>query len=132
LINIPTDLEILEEIHEMYISDYLLNIKGREAKIFVPIDCLRVARNLGTDGNIIFGRLYYDLDKRYGYKKNETSIVHFFSLKVGEDRHCINFPMLSSVLAGLINENKKFITTTKISILAIILASISIIISIVK
>jgi len=35
LIKIPIDLEILEEIHCMYISDYLSKMKNRESKIYV-------------------------------------------------------------------------------------------------
>jgi len=52
--------------------------------------------------------LYYDLENRYGYTKDDGSKVHFFSLGAGEDRHCVNLPLLASVLAGLRYENKRF------------------------
>lgn len=53
----------------------------------------------------MFGRLYYHLEHKYGYKQKNGAAVHFFahSLGVGEDRelHCVNFPYMASVLAEL-------------------------------
>jgi hypothetical protein len=124
----PTDLELLNVIYEKYYDQfarYSNESADRESKIYVPIDCTSIADELKVDGDIIFGRLYYDLDNRYGYTKEDGSKVHFFAPKVGKDRHCVNLPLLASVLAGLRHENKRFKLTTWISVIAIIISAIS-------
>ncbi len=132
MIKIPTDLEILNEIHSLYSHDYLIKRNDRDALIYVPIDCTRIAKNLGTDGNIIFGRLYNDLEHRHGYKKNDDSIVHFFAYQIKNDMHCINFPLLSSVLAGLQREERKSNKSFLLSLSAIIISIVSMTISYIK
>lgn len=131
----PTDLELLNSIYEQYYDDFAQFSKvnnDRGNKIYVPIDCASIAEHLNVDGDIVFGRLYYDLENRYGYTKNDGSKVHFFVLRVGEDRHCVNFPLLASVLAGLRYENKQFKVTTWIAIVALIISSISLGVAIYK
>lgn len=59
----------------------------------------------GSTGTSLFGRLYYYLDKKHGYKQDDGTLVPLFSLKVGEDTHCVNFPLLVSVLASLQSEH---------------------------
>jgi hypothetical protein len=129
MIKIPTDTKILNEIHNLYSHDYLVKRNDREAIIYVPIDCARVAKNLGTDGDIIFGRLYNDLEHKYGYRKDDDSVVHFFAFKIQKDMHCINFPLLSSVLAGLQSEESKFNKLFMLSFSAIIISIASLLIS---
>jgi len=124
----PTDLELLNAIYEKYygqFAQYSQDEPDRDSKIYVPIDCSTIAKQLGVDGDIVFGRLYYDLENRYGYTKDDGSKVSFFALIVGKDRHCINLPLLASVLAGLRHENRRFMVTTWIAVIAIIIASIS-------
>jgi hypothetical protein len=131
----PTDLELLNVIYERYycqFAQYSRENAERGSKIYVPIDCASIATQLNVDSDIVFGRLYYDLENRYGYTKDDGSKVHFFSLGVGEDRHCVNLPLLASVLAGLRYENKRFMVTTWIAVFAIIISSISLGISIYK
>lgn len=70
----PTDLELLNQIYDRYYTVFAGEngaVPQRESKIFVPIDCDTVAKALGVDGDIVFGRLYYDLDNRYGYKQQD-------------------------------------------------------------
>ena len=125
----PTNLEILNVIYNDYYEDYVKysrNDGARSSKNYVPIDCNKIAKKWDVDVNIIFGRLYYHLDKIYGYENNDGSKVPFFSIKVGEDKHCINFPLLSSVLAGMRQENKKYLIVTWLSIIALIISAISI------
>lgn len=125
---IPTDLQILDAIHTRYYSTFCDFTKGkseRTAKIYVPIDCAEIAKQLSVDPDIIFGRLYLHLEEKYGYRKADNSIVHFFALEIGKDRHCINFPLLSSVLAAFRDEHKKFWTATGIAVVALIVSVIS-------
>jgi hypothetical protein len=128
----PTDLQILNDIYDRYYPTFKTFVKGapdRSAKIYVPIDCNKTAEALGVDGDIVFGRLYYHLEKKYGYAQKDGVRVHFFALKVGQDMHCVNFPLLASVVAGLRQDNRKFWITTIISVVALILAVISLTIS---
>jgi len=131
----PTDLELLNVVYDQYYDEftkYSNENRERSSKIYVPIDCATIADQLGVDGDIVFGRLYYDLENRYGYTKDDDSKVHFFALKAGEEMHCVNFPLLASVLAGLRHENKRFKITTLIAILALVISSISLGVSIYK
>lgn len=102
----PTDREILQLIHDRYLEKFGNFKKGeseddRETKIYVPIDCETIAKKLGVDPDIVFGRLYYHLDKKYGYTQSNGANVHLFTIAAGSDRHAVNFPMLSAVLAEL-------------------------------
>ena len=128
-LKIPTDLEILETIHKMYYKDFVLYDQDntiRKAKIFVPIDCLEIANRLNVNGDTVFGRLEYHLEEKYGYNQSESTRVKFFALQLGNDRHCVNFPLLEAVLASLKEERENFWTTTIIASLALILSFISI------
>jgi hypothetical protein len=102
--NTPTDIEILNKIYNNYykaFSSFSKDKPNRQTKIFLPIDIKKIADELKVDEDIIFGRLYYDFEKRYGYKQDDGTNAHFFSLAVGNDRHCINFPYAASILANI-------------------------------
>jgi hypothetical protein len=104
MMKLPTDRKILKAIYDRYYNEfcsYEEDKSSRDSKIYVPIDCAEIAKKFGVDDDIIFGRLYYHLDKKYGYKQDDGTSVHLFSLKVGEDRHVINFPLMSAVVADL-------------------------------
>ena len=126
----PTDREILKAIHERYYDQFGAFKKGnpdneRETKIYVPIDCASIAEDLCVDPDIVFGRLYYHLDKKYGYLQQDGSKVHLFAFKVGEDRHAVNFPLLSAVLAEHEQSWLQFFAPLVISSLALIISVIS-------
>jgi len=126
----PTDREILKRIHKRYYQEFgafdRSNPKPeRETKIYVPIDCEVIAKDLRVDPDIIFGRLYYHLDKKYGYTQPDGSKVHLFTLAVGTDRHAVNFPLLSAVLAELEQSWIRFIVPLLISLFALLIAVLS-------
>ena len=126
----PTDREILKTIHDRYYDQFGAFKKGnpdneRETKIYVPIDCALIAEDLCVDPDIVFGRLYYHLDKKYGYVQQDGSKVHLFSFKVGEDRHAVHFPLLSAILAEHEQAWLQFILPIGISALALIISIIS-------
>lgn len=107
---LPTDFEVLECIYRMYagaFANFPKEQPSRSAKIYVPIEVEAVAANLKTDAHELFGRLYYDLDHRYRYKNDDGSLVHLFAFKVGNERHCINYPYLAGVLAEKRAEKKR-------------------------
>lgn len=131
---IPTDLEILNTIYRLYYPTFTGFHRGdgtRLSKIYVPIDCKKIAHILNVDVDIVFGRLYYHLENQYSYKQSDDSRVYFFALEVGPDAQCINFPLMTSVLAGLQHERKKFWIGTTLSILALMISAISLTISVV-
>src|SRR5690606_11462095 len=114
LMKIPTDREILDDIYTRYYNEFKsFNKDGnnsRLSKVYVPIDVDAIAAKFGVDGDVIFGRLYYYFNNKYGYTNSNGSKVPFFQLELGptgkKDRHCVNFPLMASVLAGLIDESK--------------------------
>lgn len=132
----PTDLELLDFIYNYYYDSYAEwsenEPKVRQSKIYVPIDCLLIARHFEVDRDVVFGRLYYHCERKYGYKQDDGSNVYFFGFKVGIESKCINFPYLASVLADLRQEQRRFRWTLNTSIFAIILSTISIGITVYK
>ena len=123
----PTDRKILRTIYAQYYDEFSAYTKGkpsRDTKIYVPIDCGEIAKKLGVDNDIIFGRLYYHLDKKYGYKQEDGSEVHLFALKVGEDKHAINFPLLSAVVADLQQSHFRFIIPLILAFAALLVSII--------
>jgi hypothetical protein len=125
---IPTDLQILEETFKRYHKDYLnfaREDKRRSSKIYVPIDCAAIARALGTDEDIVFGRYYYYLDPKHRYTQENKTEVHLFAFTVGNDHHAINFVLLTSLLAGMREEKRKDAWATSFSIAAILISVIS-------
>lgn len=130
---LPTDLQILDAIYDRYYETYAKYAKGdksRSTKIYVPIDIQEIAQDLKVDEDIIFGRLYYHLEHKHGYKQDDGSSVHFFSLCVGSDVHCVNFPLMASVLADLRGQSRKYTMATCIAVVSVIIAVASIVISI--
>jgi len=129
---LPTDLQILNYIYDTYYRQFIEFSKDnptRSASIFVPIDIEMIANKFGVHEDIIFGRLYYHLEKKYGYQNKNGTGVPFFALKVGSDKYCINFPYMASVLANLQDVEEKYITATKMSQWALFIAVTSAIIS---
>ncbi|HCF7748347.1 hypothetical protein N1E03_27510 [Pseudomonas aeruginosa] len=132
---IPTDLVILRLIYKLYYEEFKNFSKGgdvdngRKTKIFVPIDCNLMADELNVDADIVFGRLYYYMQERYGYTRDDGSKVAFYASIAGESNRCINFPMLASVLAGLEEENSKAQGAIYLSLFATAIAIVSVIVT---
>lgn len=123
--DIPSDFALMKEIyvrHYKEFKDFSKKEPSRETKIYVPINIESIAKRFNTDGNIIFGRLYYHLEKKYGYTNDDGSLVPFFSIKVGKDKHAINFPLLASIVSGLREERSAQAITRIVSISAIIIS----------
>ena len=128
----PTDREILQKIHDRYLDQFGQferdNIGNeRSSKIYVPIDCAAIAKDLRVDPDIVFGRLYYHLDKKYGYTQDNGAKVHLFTMAIGKDRHAVNFPMLSAVLAELQQSWFRFTAPLVISGIALVISVISLV-----
>ncbi len=126
--NLPTDLKILEEIYKRYYSTFSSFSKeapNRFSKNYVPIDIDAIARHFEVDPDIIFGRLYYHLNKKYGFIEPDGDKVNFFERNIGSDKEAVQFLLLASVLANLKEEQNKYIFNTWISIAAIVISIMS-------
>lgn len=121
----PSDRKILSTIYKMYYKEFENftpgGINNRQSKVYVPISCKEISKKLNVDSDIVFGRLYYHLQEKYGYRKGDVS-VPFFSLRVGNDERCVHFPLLASVLAGQEEEHSKTRWATCLSIIAIVVS----------
>lgn len=130
---LPTDLELMEEIYKRYYDDYSAytdEIPTRRTKVFVQINIQSLSDHYNIDADIIFGRLYYHMNDKYSYVSNDGKRGNFFVLAIGDDRHLIQFPLLSSRIAELHEERRKFFLTFWLSIVAIAISIVSIIVSV--
>jgi hypothetical protein len=133
---LPTDREILDTIYRRYRVKYTEVSSGEDTKtsdnkIYLPVDLAAVAAELGADGNIVFGRLYYYLDQKYAYRTEpEGQWVRLLWLRFDrpEGKHWINFPLLTSVLAGLQEDDRRVKWTRNLAIasLAVSLAAFTV------
>lgn len=127
-----TDVKLLEKTYEMYYDEYK-NYNNdqsiRESKIYVPIDCSLIANKLNFEQDIVFGRFYYHLDKKFAYKQDDNSKVHFFLFHTEKEKNLINFPLLASVLADMKEQEFKFRFPIIISVIAIVISLVSVSVS---
>jgi hypothetical protein len=85
----------------------------------ISIDIRQIAKDFSVDEEIIFGRLYYHLEEKYSYKRDDGTSVSFF---INDEKHYINFPYMSSVLARLRDENRKHWMPVMISIASLVIS----------
>ncbi|RDE50171.1 MAG: hypothetical protein DVS81_12455 [Candidatus Accumulibacter meliphilus] len=127
---LSTDRQILRCIYEMYESSYpgkdSGEVRGKNDP-YLPIKVSDVASRLGCTAEMLFGRLYYHLDAKYRYKQESDAQVHLFSIAVGSERHCVNFPYLAAVLAEKDEEHRRQLWSLRLSIAALVLSVASII-----
>jgi hypothetical protein len=130
----PTDFEILKEIYERHREEFPRYTKedagGRSSKVMVPIDIPAIAKRLGVDVDMIFGRLYYHLDPKYGepaYQGRPRKAL--FTPAAGTDENCVNLP-LEAVLAGLWQERRRDLWALGTAALSLGIALASLLISI--
>lgn len=122
---LPTDRRILECIYQMYQDSYpgkeVGEARGKNDP-YLPINVTDVAARLGCLPELLFGRLYYHLDAKYRYDQDGGANVHLFSLQVGSERHCVNFPYLAAVLAEKNEEHSRQLWSLWLSIAALVLS----------
>lgn len=126
---IPTDEHLLDMIYKKNLkafSEWSEENKTRLTKIWVPINIDEMAKKYRCDPDLIFGRLYYHMNEKYGSTTGDGQDVNFFNMRLGQDRHVVNFPLLTSVLANLQDERKRFIISTRLAALSLVVSAISI------
>jgi hypothetical protein len=127
---LPTDLQILRRIYSTYLDVFVLHsreVPVRSTKIHVPIDVRNMAAALNTDPDLLFGRLYYHLDYKYRYVQSDGAVVSLFSLRVGDDLHCVKFPYLAAIVSERNVEHRRNLWAIGLSIAALIFSAGSII-----
>lgn len=125
----PTDLQILEEIYRRYyakFAEYSKKYSNRATKVYVPINIEELADHFEIERDIVFGRLYYHLEPKYGFTQKDKSSVHFFTLEAGKDSHVVQFPLLAPVIAELREEKRKHLLATWLSVAALVVSAISV------
>ncbi len=129
---IPADFDLLKEIYTRYYDEY----KGyrhtrleRETKNYVPIDIEAISQHFGTDPDIVFGRLHYHFNVKYGITNSDGSTVPFFAKVVSRDKNAINFPQLASVLAGMREERNRQNIAMYLSVAAITISTLTFILN---
>jgi hypothetical protein len=120
---VPTDLEILQRIYERHHVEFenmAIDRTGEPRSPFVPVDIRGIAKDLRTDPDIVFGRLYYYLDPKYA-----RGDKRLFTIKANEKIDCVHFPFMVSVLAELQYDNRWRWRAITISIIAIVISGLS-------
>ena len=132
---LPTDREVLKCIYEMCESAYPgapPNGGRGENDPYVAVDLTAIASRLACKPELLFGRLYYHLDHKHGYKREDGARVPLFSLSVGGKRHAIHFPYLAAILADQDQEHRKQLWSLGFSITALVLSIASLAVNLVK
>lgn len=126
---LPTDRELLKCIYDMYEHSYPgEKVGGRGINDpFVPVDLHAIAGKLRTKPELVFGQLYYHLETKHRYKQSNDSWVSLFLLNVENKGHSVNFPYLSSILAGHNQEYRKQFWSMAFSVLALVLSIASLV-----
>lgn len=130
---LPTDREILKCIYEMYESSYPGVPPGGargENDPYMAIDISAVATKLNCKPELLFGRLYYDLDAKHRYKQDNGTLVPLFYLNIKGKGHSMHFPFLAAILAGHDHEYWKQFWSMAFSVLALVLSMASLVINI--
>lgn len=132
---LPTDLDILNAIYDRYylvFASFDKSDPDRNSKVYVPIDIPAIAAKLKVDVDLVFGRLYYHLDQKYWYMRENDLKVHLFTPTIGTDKNAVNFPYLASVLADMRWSNRKYRLGTGIAIISLAISIASFLISIAR
>lgn len=129
---LPTDLKLLDAIFRDYartFASYSSDGAERSSKIWVPIDIEALAKRFGVDPDMVFGRLYYHMNGKYRQPHGDE-VLEFFQLRVGNDKHCVNFPFLASVVADLREDRGRFLIATAIAMVSLVISLIAVFVAV--
>jgi hypothetical protein len=130
---LPSDRKLLQEIFDRHYEAYVAHSRTEPthgSKIMVPIDIPAIAKTFNVDTDLIFGRLYYHLQQKYGYTQPNGALVAFFSPVAGQDKNCVNMPLLAAVLAGMQEEQGRYLWAIILSIASLIVSIIALTVSV--
>jgi hypothetical protein len=124
--SLPTEREVLRAIYESYEASYPGKSPG-ENDPYLAIDVYAVAERLKCKPHLLFGYLYYFLERKYRFETGPNTYVHLFAIKVGQLRHAVNFPYLAAILAGHDQEHSRQWWSLAIAAVALVLSLAAII-----
>lgn len=124
---------ILRAIYDRYYPEFVAFDHGaatRQTKVYVPVDIAAVASDIQSDGDLVFGRLYYHLDPKYAREADGVRTPLFqIALPAQNGRlaehHVVNFPLLESVLASLELDTRKAFFPLIFSALSLVVATLA-------
>jgi hypothetical protein len=119
--SLPTERQVLRAIYEMYSQAYPGKTPG-ENDPYLAVDVRAVADRLKCKPHLLFGYLYYYLERKYKYETGPNTYVHLFVMQVGQLRHAVNFPYLAGILAAHEQEHRKTWLPLVISGLALLVS----------
>ena len=125
--SLPTERQVLLAIYEMYDSTYPGKNPG-ENDPYLAIDVRKVADKLGCKPHLLFGYLYYYLERKYRYETAPNTFVHLFAMQVGQLHHAVNFPYLAAILAAEKQEHSKYRWSIGISVAAFVVSVIALVV----
>lgn len=125
----PSEREVLHCVAKMYESSYPGSRPG-ENDPYLPVDVTAVAQKLACKPELLFGYLYYYLDHKHRYETAPHTWTHLFALKVGERRHCVNYPYLVGILAAHDVEHTRSQWAIWLSIAALVLSLAAIVVQV--
>lgn len=130
---IPSDRAIFEVIYSKYLAEYLKDVANQTPRrVYLPVNLTAIAQQLGCNVHILFGRFYSDLRQRYNADRREGFSHSIFEPKAGPDRHCVNFPYLVAILAGMREEAQRQWLTWTLSLLALAVSAFSLLVNLSK
>lgn len=128
-----TDREILRAIYDTYLPKFAGFDRENRDRVdlnYVPIDVDHVGSKLGSDGDMIFGRLFFHMDRQHGYQNARGAYVHLFAKAVGTDTNCVNFPLLTAVLADMEDRTRRYWTATTIAVVSLAISGASMLVAV--
>ncbi|PIB36696.1 hypothetical protein BFP72_15440 [Reichenbachiella sp. 5M10] len=132
---IPTDLDMLNSIYRLHLVNYISyeTSKTHKHKLYVPIDIDKISADLGCDNYMIFDRLYNHLNHKYSIIKSDGSKAELFVRRLGSEKNpdinCIQFPLMTSIIADLTEQKEKFNKTYLIAYLSLIISILAFLLS---
>jgi hypothetical protein len=128
----PTDFELLRAIYERHDNDFEANSASRETRVYQPIDVPALAKSLNANEDMIFGRLYHDLDQKYGERREPGKPrKSFFTPVAGTQVNCVNWPLMVGVLARLWEERRRNFLTLGLAVSSGVISVAALVVSIV-
>ena len=119
----PTDYELLWAIYEQHHDQFVYQSDTGKTSVHVPLDVPAIASKLGVSPNSVVGRLYHHLDPMYAQEPDptvgRTARKFLFSLRVGNEVNCINFPLMEAVLADLAQKRRRDRWTVGLALVSI-------------
>jgi hypothetical protein len=131
---VPSDLEILECIYNVYYNEFIsFNGNNRATKLYISVDFDLIGKKLGVEGDITFGRLYYFLNTKYKIDRGKGDVIQLFELSIGHEKNkstnTVQFTLLASVLSELKIEHRKYTNNLTISWISLIISIVALLIT---